>query len=324
MRTIFSTQNLHPRDRLSYWLDVTCKMVVVHDSRPDCPTSFNAKLETESLADVQLLRVTISRNKIAHNKQHISRSLDDDLLFCRALTGQYTVEQDGREVTIQPGGFMMLEKRLPYAVKFPSQQSKVLIAKVPRRELENRIGQVADFVGRSYGGPEGVNGLTSSFLETVAQYADSFENNQDMVRNQLLDLLAISLLHDADRVPRLSSSKTLLRLRLREAMAARLSHPHVTVGEIAAAAGVSVRHANALLADRSQSISDMFQAMRLNRCKQTLEDPLQAHRSITEIAYAWGFSDVTHFGRRFKKMYGLLPSEFREKCKREAPSGMVN
>ena len=40
-------------------------------------------------------------------------------------------------------------------------------------------------------------------------------------------------------------------------------------------------------------------------------DPLQAHRTVTEIATGWGFSDMTHFGRRFKAVYGVLPSEFR-------------
>ena len=33
---------------------------------------------------------------------------------------------------------------------------------------------------------------------------------------------------------------------------------------------------------------------------------------MNEIAYAWGFSDPTHIGRRFKKMFGRLPSEVRE------------
>ncbi|WP_310353804.1 hypothetical protein [Methylobacterium sp. BE186] len=30
---------------------------------------------------------------------------------------------------------------------------------------------------------------------------------------------------------------------------------------------------------------------------------------MSEIAYGWGFSDMTRFGRRFKAAYGLKPSE---------------
>jgi AraC-like DNA-binding protein len=39
---------------------------------------------------------------------------------------------------------------------------------------------------------------------------------------------------------------------------------------------------------------------------------------VSEIAYGWGFSDMTHFGRRFKAAYGLLPSEYR-RANREGP-----
>ena len=46
--------------------------------------------------------------------------------------------------------------------------------------------------------------------------------------------------------------------------------------------------------------------------RKALEDPLQAHRSVSEIAYGWGFSDMTHFGRRFKQAYGVLPSVYGE------------
>jgi hypothetical protein len=55
----------------------------------------------------------------------------------------------------------------------------------------------------------------------------------------------------------------------------------------------------------------LIQAKRLERCRRALEDPLQAHRTWTEIAGGWGFSNMTHFSRRFKSAYGVLPSKFR-------------
>jgi AraC-like DNA-binding protein len=39
-------------------------------------------------------------------------------------------------------------------------------------------------------------------------------------------------------------------------------------------------------------------------------DPLQAHRTVTEFAAGWGFSDMSHFGRRLKTEFSVLPSEF--------------
>jgi AraC-like DNA-binding protein len=51
-----------------------------------------------------------------------------------------------------------------------------------------------------------------------------------------------------------------------------------------------------------------------------LSDPMQMHRQISEIAYSWGFGDVSHFGRLFKSMTGVTPRTFRKQAlERAAP-----
>ena len=32
---------------------------------------------------------------------------------------------------------------------------------------------------------------------------------------------------------------------------------------------------------------------------------------IGDIAYSWGFSDLSHFGRRFKAEFGCSPGDYR-------------
>jgi AraC-like DNA-binding protein len=40
---------------------------------------------------------------------------------------------------------------------------------------------------------------------------------------------------------------------------------------------------------------------------------MQAQRTITDIAFAWGFSDQSHFNRRFKAEYGCAPRDYRQR-----------
>jgi AraC-like DNA-binding protein len=75
--------------------------------------------------------------------------------------------------------------------------------------------------------------------------------------------------------------------------------------------GGHLRHANQVLAEQGTSLTRLVLARRLARCRSAFEDPTQAHRMLSEIAYGWGFCDLTHFGRRFKQAYGILPSEAR-------------
>jgi AraC-like DNA-binding protein len=100
-------------------------------------------------------------------------------------------------------------------------------------------------------------------------------------------------------------------MQLRSAIDRRLTDPTLNPAAVAAAAGVSVRYANAVLADEHTSIARLIQTQRLERCRRALSDPMQVYRTVAEVAYGWGFSDMTHFGRRFKSAFGLLPSEYR-------------
>ena len=68
------------------------------------------------------------------------------------------------------------------------------------------------------------------------------------------------------------------------------------------------------------SLTNKVAATPLSTGSRALEDPQQALRSLSEIAYGWGFSDMTHFGRSFRKAYGMLPS-VRRKLASQAASG---
>ena len=156
------------------------------------------------------------------------------------------------------------------------------------------------------------NRLTSAFIAMLPTYADSLGSAAaETVRDQVLDLVAVSLANAMEEKPRISSARSLVLMKVRAAVEARLTDPALDATTVAAAAGVSIRYANAVLAEESTSIGRLIQARRLARCRRALEDPAQTHRTVSEIAYGWGFSDMTHFGRKFRATYGLLPSEYR-------------
>jgi len=81
--------------------------------------------------------------------------------------------------------------------------------------------------------------------------------------------------------------------------------------------GISLRYANAILNEDNASVGRLLQARRLEHCRRALADPLKLQRSISDIAYSFGFIDMTHFGRRFRQAFGQLPSEYR-KVQRDA------
>ena len=68
-------------------------------------------------------------------------------------------------------------------------------------------------------------------------------------------------------------------LRLKAVIEAKLHDPYFKPMLAAAAAGISVRYANALLAQEGTSLERFIMRRRFLHCRQALEDPAQMHRA---------------------------------------------
>jgi AraC family transcriptional activator of tynA and feaB len=322
MKTVFSTSDVHARDRFDFWHDVACQNLVDHNSLTECRLTFDAQIETGYLGDLELVLFHNSPMRVSHTAHHIAHAKSDHLFVCRQAAGVVFLEQDTREIALEAGDVALLDPLLPYRGNF-SSDSETLVLKVPRRELEARLGKTRDMVARLIKPVRAEDHLMSSLSAKLPSLAGNMNSiSEEMVANHALDLIAVSLAKtmEADR-PRVSSAKALVLLNIRSVIEARLRDPSLGAQAVADAVGVSVRYANAVLADHDTSITRLIQARRLARCRCALEDPNQAHRTVSEIAYGWGFSDMTHFGRRFKKAYGILPSEYQIIASRAARGG---
>lgn len=318
MKTIFSTEAVHPRDRFDYWHSVACRTMVAHDSTPTCRQTFHAELRGGALAGVGLIQVHADGFQFSRGARHAE---SEDLLVCRQISGRTTLEQGGREIALDPGSFMLLDPRVPYS-GVSSPASSLLVLRVPRHLLESRLGRAPQVMSIAVKPVQGEAALTSSLLAMLPDVAEGLTKGaaQELVREQMLDLVALSIGKAMGQArARVSSARAVVLMKVRTAIDARLADPSLDARSVAQAAGVSLRYANAALSDEGTSIGRLIQARRLLRCRRALEDSAQAHRTLSEIAYGWGFSDMTHFGRRFKAAFGLLPSEYRKANQERRP-----
>jgi len=310
MQSIFSTATIHPRDRFDCWHEVACKQIVGHQSRPFVSTHFDAELKAAFLADTQLLIFRNSPMSVSRTRQDIARSSSDDLFVCRQLAGKLKVEQQGREILLAPREFCLLDPQIPYNGTF-GESSKLLVLKVPRRALEARFGNTSALGVRPLN--RGAAGrLASYYLASLPACSDNGRSYHALYQDQALDLITVCLASSvAKRDKGLSSPRVMAHLRLRLAIDQHMANPALSPTALAAAAGMSVRYSNLILANQGTSLERFIQTSRLERCRRVLEDPGQAHRSITDVAFAWGFSDLATFSRAFKRAFGQSPRGYR-------------
>jgi AraC-like DNA-binding protein len=323
MHKLFSTMDVHPRDRFDYWHEAASRNIAGHSSSTSFRQTFEAQIEGGSIADVGLVLFENSPMTVTHTAQHISQSEDGNLFVCQQIEGAVSLEQEGRQVILQPGDLTLIDPLLPYFATYPVT-SKLLILKVPRAALGARIGQPRELLAMGLSGRDPRYSIASSFLAMLPGVPDSMPRSaQEITKDQALDIFSWALLSAAAlSKARIPSAGSLALLNVRAAIETRLCDPALNPQSVAKAAGISVRYANALLAKQSTSITHLIRARRLFRCRIALEDPLQARRTISDIAYGWGFSDMTHFSRCFKAMYGTTPQHYRglHKCLARAPN----
>jgi AraC-like DNA-binding protein len=267
-------------------------------------------MQGHTFIDSTLLQFDNAAMEVWRTREQVEDGASRDVFFCLQLRGSLGIEQNSRIAILKTGDMALIDPALPYAGRF-SSDSKLLVFKKPRSTLEARIGKAREAVIRVVKPSSGEAQLLASYLARLPKHIDQVSlEAARLVDDHLLDLIAVSLPLEA--TPKISSAKSLVLLKLRAAIDSRLSDPALNPEAAAKAAGVSVRYANALLSHEGLSIMRLILGRRLERCRAALDDPKQRHRTISEIAFAWGFSDMTHFGRRFKAVYGILPSDYRD------------
>jgi AraC family transcriptional activator of tynA and feaB len=312
LEKIFNSDDVHPRDRLSYWHDVGGGYYVGHECSFDRSICFSVQIDGANLGPLVISTLRADATSFLRQQRHIRSDCPEHAFICMQLEGSTLVRQDGREETIWPGDFVLLDASRPYDLVYRGL-GRLLVLKVPADDMRRRVGAtdaVTAIAARKSGF---TSGLAAGFIGMLLSHVPTTgEWQQARIADHALDLVALALTDIVlDRQPTLSSAKTVALTSLRHAVDGLLATPHVEAEEIAAAAGMSVRYANRLLAEQGTSIGRYIVTRRLEQCRRVLADPAQSHRSITEICHGWGFADAAHFARRFKEAYGVSPRDYR-------------
>lgn len=311
MEVLFSTDAVHPRDRFAFWHDVACRTIATHNGQPENRQQFTANLAAGRVHDIGLIAFETAAMTFERTHRQIRQTGSDDLFVCDQLAGTMELSQDGNELLLTSGSMTLLDPLMPCTGRI-SPKSHILIVKIPRSQLEARIGNARGFLLDKVDAANPDMCFILGFLKTLLKQADGLSDAaQRIVQQQLLDLIALSLLHSGPSAG-LSSTRGIALLRLRSVIDDMLPTQDLCVDDVARAAGISVRSAHTLLATQGTSTKRLITERRLEKCRQALLDPAQTKRTISEIAYAWGFSDMSHFGRCFKDAYGMMPSQFRK------------
>ncbi|MEP7245059.1 MAG: helix-turn-helix domain-containing protein, partial [Gammaproteobacteria bacterium] len=228
------------------------------------------------------------------------------------LEGESITRQDGREARLSAGDFTLCDTTCPYEIQFDSP-NRLFVLGIPDGLLRRHIACPEAVVAIAMSGTEGLSGLLSSLLRGFLHQCRKHMNPDVAARmtGAILDLLgnAYTVLPQAhsDR----SSLTTAHRIRILNYIEAHLGDPDLTPMRVAQACKMTPRYLHHLFSQESETVARYILRRRLEECSRALTVRAQRGRTVTAIAFDYGFNSPTHFGRVFRARYGVTPREFR-------------
>jgi AraC-like DNA-binding protein len=228
------------------------------------------------------------------------------------IRGRLRVEQAGRQATLNPGDFTLVDWSRPARWAAAIQQAVALT--FPRALLPLPHTEVARLAGVPISGDHGTAALFSSLAREAIGRLDNYgPADATRVGTILVDLLATALaarLERNDQLPPDSQQQALLR-SIHAFVEQRLADPSLSPAMIAAAHHISLRYLYKVFECEQRGVAARIRERRLERCRRDLLDPALATRPVSTIAARWGLTDPARFSRVFRNAYGLAPLEYR-------------
>jgi len=305
-----NTDQVAPAERAGYWGDWVNRLFCGLKSDLYGDTVFDGRMATIRAGDVVLTRLEANRHRVVRSASQVRASEEGYLKIVAPWVGCAGVEQQGREAWVTPDQWSIYDTTDAYAVANPARVEH-LIVMVPKARLVGRGLALDPLMARRLGGSGGVARLA---LETMRSAYRELPGMSEVaaqgVGDAITQFVHLSML-DLAGIGTAVTQREALRARIKQHVQQHLGDARLTVDGIALALNCSRRQLYNAFAEEPDGVAGYILHRRLDACRRSFDDRAQSHRSITEIAIGFGFSNMAHFSRVFRAHLGLPPSDYR-------------
>jgi len=307
----YSTADIVPRDRFSYWSDAVCASYVQLGCEVARTAGFSGDLEIARFSGLSISKVSGAAHKVIRRPQDIRASSDADFLVSLQTRNSSRLTQFGQVADLLPGDLALYDSTQPYSLELGPDFAQTVF-QFPKKRLLDRLPVAQTLGGTRLDGRSDIGRLVRETILGFSEHLDSGNAAMSaLLQDTLIDVIATGLAAEADTRLELSSSDRQALLRARTFIADTLSDPDLDRTRVAEAAGLSVRRLNGLFHAEGTSIAGEIRTKRLETVAGRLRDPRFALLSISDIAMSCGFNNLQHFSTLFRKTFGMSARTYR-------------
>jgi len=306
----FSTDRIPLPDRQEAWLWNAKQICGDCDFRFPREFPFHGTISRRRLAELEM--TLFASTAVAFNKYPITGAKSDAraCIVITQLEGLRRYCQNGNIAILRRGDITLIDSATPWSSDCASDCSRLYL-RVPQGLIDNHVRLSALPFARRISGDSGLGAILFRLSTSLFEQAESLSASEE--RSAMQGYLRIlSACVGIDQPGQSGADRRLeLSTRILNYIESHLTESSLGPMEIAAALNISVRHVHRVFSRQESTVADWIRTERLKRCRKDLCDPRLQAKSITEIAFYWGFNDSAHFSHAFKKQFQLSPRAFR-------------
>ena len=305
-----TTADKKPSERLEFWQEIVCKKYVSASAETEVlDDEFAGSLTSGELGPLVVAELDAPLHFWSRKPCHVRNDDQDVFIVSLIQRGGGELTQRGRSARLGPGDLVIYDSgaTFDYALRARTQ-----LVKIPRRLLESKLDRPADFLALKIDRSNPLSPILGDLLTRCLDIDLSRDVGPWIAKrlsSAIVDLLASICDLERDALPETQVSAPLERV-MRFARA-NLDDPDLGPEALAAAGPVSVRSLNRLFGALGATPMRWVWSQRLEASRVSLSQG--EVRSVTDAAFAHGFSDLGHFSRSFKRTFGISPQKLLRK-----------
>jgi len=302
---VLSTDKAPVRERFAYWREGVRQVFGVR-AEPPPVQEFSGRAVVRSSGPFRFLVSESTSFQAAWSREYLTNAYSDHFSVYLQLSGR-TVSLRGKDtLELHAGDIGFCDGRRQLSAWLGGRYA---LATVPRAMIERRAPWLRDRPHLKLGPNARFSGnLRLHLMELTAANACFSESETGLLADSLCNLVALAA---AEGIPSRRLQPELQMEALLAFCRQNLHDVELSPQQAPDHLGISVRTLHSRFLQMGQTFGRWVLENRLEGCAVALRDPNQRALNISEIAYRWGFNDLSYFNRTFRAQFDMTPGEWR-------------
>lgn len=309
---LWSTTGVPAHDVRRYWIETVHREIHELGIDIDAQSDFHAYMRRGAVGRVSFSRIAVHGTQVVRRTAAmIARCTRPRYCLIRMRSGCGELRHRGIDTPLRLDECVLIDNRDPYQITIAGYGESITFF-LPADWIEGMLPDANRVIAQPLSVHKPWVKVLMNSMEAIELHGAA-GNPPELLEEHFGTTLALAV--GRAEVAQTRRARNTFRALQRSLADIALTR-NATASDLGRAHGISLRYVHAIFAANDTTFGNELIRLRLEKAHSLLANERFASLSIDEISWQCGFSDASHFRRRFRSRFGVTPSAFR----RERPS----